>query len=114
MELILTTPDALAEIVEQAVRKCQRKQNLPAETISARLNLQAAVDFLNQEGFPISRSKLYKLTAEGKIPHHKFGHRLVFERDALAVWAEAQLRSRSDGTDARAAIARSARKKAKH
>lgn len=114
MELILTTPEALAEIVEQAVQKCQRKQNLLAETISARLNLQTAVDFLNQEGFPISASKLYKLTAEGKIPHQKFGHRLVFDRGALAAWAEAQLRSRPDGTDARTAIARSARKRDKH
>lgn len=113
MELILTTPEALAEIVEQAMRKCQRQQPAADTPDSNHLDLPGAIDFLCQAGFSISSSKIYKLTADGKIPHRKFGKRLVFNRDELAAWAEAQLRSLPDGSETRAAIAQSARKKDK-
>ena len=111
MELILTTPEALAEIVEQAMRKCQRQPPAVDTPASNHLDLPSAIDFLCQAGFSISSSKIYKLTADGKIPHRKFGKRLIFSRDELIAWAEAQLRSRPDGSEARAAIAQSARKK---
>ena len=51
-----------------------------------RLSTNEAIKFIREQGLPISKSKLYKLTSEGKIPHEKFGMRVLFKKDSLFTW----------------------------
>ena len=46
-------------------------------------------------GFPTSKAKLYKMTSQEQIPFMKYGNKLVFSRKALIEWAHQQLVSSS-------------------
>jgi excisionase family DNA binding protein len=56
-----------------------------------RLSINEVQTFFLEQGFPISKSKLYKLTSEGKIPHEKFGIRVLFRQDKLIDWIESEM-----------------------
>lgn len=47
----------------------------------------------------LSKASLYKLTHGKKIPHLKFGSRLVFSRRSLAAWVESLTLSPSNPED---------------
>lgn len=56
------------------------------------LTINEAEQYLNEIGYPIRKSSLYKHTMAGTIPFKRFGGRkIVFQPDALDEWAEAQL-----------------------
>ncbi|MEJ8756250.1 helix-turn-helix domain-containing protein [Pontibacter sp. H259] len=59
----------------------------------------------------LSKSKLYKLTAAGQVPHKRFGNRLVFSRAALAAWVDAQTVEKNRQRAACLMLANSARNK---
>ncbi|WP_299819463.1 helix-turn-helix domain-containing protein [uncultured Pontibacter sp.] len=85
----------------------------PAEEAD-RCSLPHALVFLNGQGYPISKSKLYKMTAADEVPHKRFGNRLVFSRKALLEWVESQTTDRGRGAarqDVCLKLAASARKK---
>lgn len=63
-----------------------------------KLNLQRAIEFLNNNGFKISRSTIYKLTAKNEIPHSKFCSKLVFDRVELEGWILSKL-AKSGGNE---------------
>lgn len=54
------------------------------------LTFERALKFLNKAGYPISKSKLYKLTASKAIPFRHFGSKLIFNKLELLNWCEAQ------------------------
>jgi excisionase family DNA binding protein len=56
-----------------------------------KLSINEAVKFFLEQGFPVSKSKLYKLTSEGKIPYDKFGIRVLFRQDKLIDWIENEM-----------------------
>lgn len=56
------------------------------------MDINNAVAFLNEQGYKITRSTLYKLTSTRKIPHSKFLGKLVFETKELLTWCEHQLK----------------------
>lgn len=56
------------------------------------MDINDAVAFLNEQGYKITRSTLYKLTSTRKIPHSKFLGKLVFETKELLTWCEHQLK----------------------
>lgn len=57
------------------------------------LSLEKTIAFLKEQGYPVSKSRLYKLTATGAggLPFRKFGSRLVFDRDELMIWCKGQI-----------------------
>ena len=56
------------------------------------LTIDDAVVFLNDLGYPVTKSTLYENTMKKTIPFQRFGKRkLVFSPDDLSNWAEAQL-----------------------
>ena len=63
-----------------------------------KLNLQRAVEFLNNNGFKISRSTIYKLTSKNEIPHSKFCSKLVFDQVELETWILSKL-AKSGGNE---------------
>ena len=56
------------------------------------MDINDAVAFLNEQGYKMTRSTLYKLTSTRKIPHSKFLGKLVFETKELLTWCEHQLK----------------------
>lgn len=103
----------------------------PFETITARLsNIESIlIDLKHKNTTPppkpdrctfdealeitrLSKSKLYKLTSSGEIPHKRYGNRLIFSRKELTEWVEEQTVEKSSD-DATAVLAASARRKMK-
>lgn len=60
------------------------------------LAFNEALKIMNSHGFVMSRSKLYKLTAQGIIPCLYFGKRLVFDTVELLNWCNSQLKTKHD------------------
>ncbi len=56
-----------------------------------KITFDEAILYLREQGIPMKRSQLYKLTAEKKLPCERFGKRLVFSRQALNQWIESKL-----------------------
>lgn len=74
----------------QALKRIVSKLEKPEE-IPKRLTFEGVLPFLATQGFLMSPSKLYKLCSAKKIPHRKFGNRLVFDTKDLLMWCEQQL-----------------------
>jgi len=55
------------------------------------LNVTEALEFLNENGYPMKIGQLYKETSQGTIPHWKFNNKLHFKETELLNWAESRL-----------------------
>ena len=88
------TFDNLPAAVGQLLDEVNLIKKLLARPMEAqkpqRFDLKGTLDYLNEQGYIISRGKLQQLTASHAIPCKKFGRRLVFERTELDKWAEEQ------------------------
>lgn len=77
----------LAEKVDLIINlldtKIEKREEIPKY-----LSTEKALVYLKKIGFPMSKSKLYKLTACGKIPFHKSGNTLLFISEELEKWCE--------------------------
>ena len=63
----------------------------------------------------LSKAAIYKLTSEKKLPHSKFGSRLIFSRRQLSAWVEQHTVPPSDlKHEVKETLARAARKHMKH
>lgn len=109
-KIIVTTPDELRLIVKEAVIGLvpQQEESKPE---SDSVNLETALQFLTENGYPTSKGKMYKLTSEGKIPHRMYNNKLVFSRKEILEWAESQTKPKHAPSDTIRAVARSARRK---
>lgn len=108
--IIVAEEDKLRSIVQEEVSKLfSAKQEVKAEIDS--ITLTNALAFLAEHGYPISKAKLYKLTASENIPCRKFGQKLVFSRKDLLLWAEKQTKPKSNQQEIVLSLARSARRK---
>ena len=60
---------------------------------SESLNFKGALACLNDNGYPMKKGQLYKLTSDPNsgIPFQKFGSRLHFYKSQLIAWAESRL-----------------------
>lgn len=72
--------DLIASEVETRINRNEFKE--PPED---RIGLNEAIELTG-----ISRSALYKLTMNGKVPHGKYRSRLIFSRKELQVWIDSQ------------------------
>jgi hypothetical protein len=87
-------PQQIDKILNEvsAIKVILERIKKPEEIPKKNLNLDDALDFLKNQGFPMSKSKIYKLCASKKIPHSHFGNRLVFNTKELIGWAENKLK----------------------
>ncbi len=111
-ELIITTPEQLRTLIEEAVRSSMHSPPVgqakePPDTIT----LATALELLGENGYPTSKGKIYKLTSANQLPHRKYGNKLVFSRRDLLAWAESQTHIKPDRSEAVLELARSARRK---
>lgn len=108
--IIITEEDKLRSIVQEEVSKLL-PTNQPTKPEIDTMTLESALTFLAEQGFPVSKAKLYKLTASNKIPCRKFGQKLVFSRKDLLNWAESQTKIKDNKEETLLTLARSARRK---
>jgi len=113
-DIIVTTAEQLKQVVVQALTKFlpmkeKESSGIPPDTCS----LMQAIAFLKENGYELSKSKLYKLTSSGQIPFRHFGRRLIFSREELLEWVKRETVSRSDSSEVLLTLAKSARNKSK-
>lgn len=83
--------DLLIEEVTQ-IKKALQHTTGKNELEPKYLNLSAALKMLSEQGYKMSKSRMYKMTANGcSIPFKRFGNRIVFEKDELVLWCEKQI-----------------------
>lgn len=111
-EIIIVTPEELAALVEKSVSSALESSK-PLKADPDPVDLNNAVRFLSEHGYPTSKAKIYKLTSSGHIPFRKYGNRLVFSRKELLAWAERQTVASSDHNESVLAVSRSAGRKLK-
>lgn len=107
-------PSAVSLILKEVeeIKKMMASNKTNIHLDSKRLSTNEAIKFIRDQGLPISKSKLYKLTSEGKIPHEKFGMRVLFKTDNLVNWIANQMKLSTElDSDYAIIIANSARKK---
>jgi excisionase family DNA binding protein len=86
MEMILITPERISHMITVAVANAINGYNPQVtETLSDRVFLDEAEQITG-----LSKSKLYKLTANKEIPFSRFSNKLVFSRKDLYAWMESQ------------------------
>lgn len=83
------------------------------QSIPDRCNKTQALEFLNEQGYKISKSQLYKKTAAKEIPFKTFGRQLIFSRKQLLNWVESQTVDNGDNSGIELTLAKSARRKKK-
>lgn len=111
-EIILTTPEQLDTIVQNAIRKVlpnnkeEKNQKVPDSC-----SVEQALQFLLENGYKISKSRLYKMTANRELPFKYFGRRIVFSRNELLEWVEQQTIPSSSSDETLLVLAKNARKK---
>ena len=113
---IVITPEQLGEVLKRAVLGALEEFNANSQDGGRRkelpenINIDQAVEFLSENGYPTAKSQIYKFTSAGEIPHRKYGSVLVFNRTELLRWAESRTKNHIAGhEDAVLSVARSAR-----
>ena len=100
IEVILGKLSVVEEIL-QDLRNPQKPQELPD-----RCQLKDACEITG-----LSKAAIYKLTHEKKLPHAKFGSRLIFSRRQLTIWVdEHTLLPSSPSDELKANLVKSAKK----
>ena len=113
--IIVATEEQIQEAVFNAVSKffSGNQQTMFSSDLPDTLNMPNALKVLEDNGFPTSKAKLYKMTSQEQIPFMKYGNKLVFSRQeqipfmkygnklvfsrkALIEWAHQQLVSSSN------------------
>lgn len=91
--IIVATEEQIQETVFNAVSKFFSGNQLvaPSSDLPDTLSMPNALKVLEDNGFPTSKAKLYKMTSQEQIPFMKYGNKLVFSRKALIEWAHKQL-----------------------
>lgn len=67
------------------------------EEVPKYLTLEDALLFLDKRAYPISKSKMYKLTSSNAIPFCKAGNNLLFRTEELEQWFDSQISRQGEG-----------------
>jgi hypothetical protein len=112
--IIIATESQLTAIIENAVRKALinnmgAQQKDTEDTISG---CRGAAKFLNEIGYKISLSVVYKQASIGGIPCQRFrGRGLVFSRHKLLEWAKNSCKEIGDMSEITLTLAEAANDK---
>ena len=112
-DIIVATAEQLERVVMQALAKVLPVKEEKSGSLPDTCSLVQAIAFLQDNGYQLSKSKLYKLTSLGQIPFRYFGRRLIFSRKELLEWVEGQTLSKGDSSETLLTLAKSARDKTK-
>lgn len=89
MELIVLKKSELEDVIRQTVKSLLAENDVKKRN----LNVNEAVEYLNEIGIPITKSTLYRHTMDATIPFKRFGERkLIFNADELEEWANSKLK----------------------
>ncbi len=103
MDCLISEVLELKQILSQRIEK--------PEEIPKYLNTEKALVYLKKIGYPISKSKLYKLTANGEIPFHKSGNTLLFKMEEISQWCEEDIHTNNNKEHYNQLIIKTAQKK---
>lgn len=78
--IIVATEEQIQEAVFNAVSKffSGNQQAISSSDLPDTLSMPNALKVLEDNGFPTSKAKLYKMTSQEQIPFMKYGNKLVF------------------------------------
>ena len=81
--------------LEDLLKQVAANTKAEAAAESARklkMNIDEALIYLNEQGYPISKSTMYKHTMAGTIPFSRFGERkIIFDLNELDQWISKRL-----------------------
>lgn len=80
----------ISEKVDLVLKSLSAKIEKPEE-IPKYLDVEQALLYLKKQGYSMSKSKLYKLTAQRNIPCHKSDGRVYFTSQELDNWVTSQI-----------------------
>ena len=93
--------EVLKRLMKDAVKDCLAESGVLAAFAGASvkpkkrdpegLTATEALEFLNENGYPMKKGQLYKETSKGTIPYKKFNNKLHFKEAELLAWAESRL-----------------------
>jgi excisionase family DNA binding protein len=114
--LVVLKREDLEELLKQISEKTNAEVAAAAEPApKLKMNIDEALNYINEQGYPISKSTMYKHTMAGTIPFRRFGERkIVFDRDELDQWVSERLTgndSAEKATKITNTVAKAARKK---
>lgn len=88
-KIILTTQTELRDLIYEVLKDYFKENKIEQETESSdSMNMEAAIIFLRENGFPTSKATMYRYTSTGKIPFGRYGNKLVFSKKTLIQWAQ--------------------------
>lgn len=91
MDLIITTPEVLAQNIESAVfNALSRFEKTPTQPLEQpdRINIEEVASITG-----LKKSNIYKHTCYQTIPFEKFAKRLVFSRKAILDWMQSNTKA---------------------
>ena len=88
--------ESLAELVD--IIKVPAKQN--ANPVKPIMSIDEALQFFNDNNYPITKNTLYQKVNKKEVPYHKINNRrLVFYRDELDEWIRQRTTNANDSID---------------
>ncbi|MEA5080873.1 MAG: helix-turn-helix domain-containing protein [Dysgonamonadaceae bacterium] len=99
--------DDFRAVIREEIAFALEKKGTESEQKNT-MNLNEAIKYINENGYPISKSTLYKKTSEHSIPFKRFGgKKIVFDKLDLDEWINKQL-SKNDNSGVSDAIRKTA------
>lgn len=97
MEHQKTSYDTLPERIDYLIQEISEIKNILMNRIEKReeipkwLNKEQALRYIQKQGYKLSSSKFYKLSATDNIPCHRSGRNLYFFAEELDKWLNNQI-----------------------
>jgi excisionase family DNA binding protein len=85
LNLIVTTPDDLRDLINKSVQSALKNAKLLSVDTGKPLTLEQAADFLG-----IPKATLYQFTSKRLIPFRKLGRRIVFSKADLMTFLDSK------------------------
>ncbi len=111
--LVVLKRDDLEVLLKQVAANMKAEATAePARKL--KMNIDEALIYLNEQGYPISKSTMYKHTMAGTIPFSRFGERkILFDVNELDQWISKRLigNDATGGDEITNTVAENARRK---
>lgn len=110
----LNVAEKIDLLLEEVGKIQELLKNERPKPFSQTLNMDNAIAFMSIEGYPMSKSLLYKLTSMNRIPFWKFGNKLLFDKDELVKWCKDKTYAGNSTNEVIINLAAAANKKSNH
>ena len=101
MEITKTTYDTLPGQIDYLIQEVLEIKDIlmarieKPEEIPKFMNKEQALKYIRKQGYEISSSKFYKMSAADSIPCHRSGRKLYFFAEELDGWSKQQFETKS-------------------